>query len=260
MTVANMDADVAQQVMGDDDESTVLPSGMQSFGGVSGCDNSDIKLPWLQIAYGVGKLATNFTPGDLVLGGDTLLAKKCEPLHCIILGTVKYYKEYLTGEQYNNRVQARLFKSEEEVRAAGGRLEWGPKGSNIKPDFAPALAITMLVRKPKDLVSGLFGLDLPDGHVYAPALFNADKGTYKRVAPYIALCERFSLRKKGLMSGVFELKTTIETNAKTGRVGPALNIRVVENNSDATLFNIPVPPGCSPQLEAAPAAAQLPAG
>jgi hypothetical protein len=265
MAQAELDTGVAGQVMGDEDESTILPSSMQSFGGgSSGTDNNDIRLPWLQIAYGVGKLATTFTPGDLVLGGDTLMAKKQEPLNVIILGTVKYYKEYLSGEQYAARVQPRLFKTEEEVRAAGGRLDWGPKGSNIKPDFAPALAVTMLVRKPEGMVSGLFGLELPDGFVYAPAMFNADKGTFKRIAPYITLCERFSLRKKGLLSGVFELKTTIETNAKSGRVGPQLNIRVSGYNTDETivmlcgLFNIPVPAGVSQQLAAPPAAIQLP--
>jgi hypothetical protein len=76
-------------------------------------------------------------------------------------------------------------------------------------------------------------------------LWTVDKTTYNKVAQVITLMSKFTLAKRGLCSGIFELSTSVQKNAK-GRVVPYPNIKLAGNNSDAflqalgVLFNQPV--------------------
>lgn len=241
MAEAALDKNTAE-VMGT--ERTNMPSVQRAsaLGEVSGdISASDIRLPRLQITYGVGGLAEAFAPGDWILDKENLLAHKDEPLRVVILSAVKYWKEYLSNEAFNAGVRPRSFATDTEVLKNGGTVEWV---NGVGPTFSPAMDVKLLIEKPANLVCGYFGLEI-EGKSYAPAIWTADKTTYNKVAQVITLMSRFTLASRGLCSGLFELSTTVQKNQK-GRVIPYPNIRLVGNNSDGflqvleTLFNRPM--------------------
>lgn len=195
----------------------------------------DFRLPRLQIAYGVGDLAATFNPGDLVLGGDTLLVHKGEPLKLIVLSAVQYWKEYPTQEMREARIMPRVFATAAEVQAAGGTTEWI---NGVGPTYSRAMDLNLLILKPKDIVSGLFGvkLDATDAE-YAPAIFSVDKTAYQKVGTKIQTAANFSLRERGLLSGLWQLSTTSEKK-KNGNMIIVPVFGLCGHNTDEQVTNI----------------------
>lgn len=194
--------------------------------------SSDIRLPRLQIAYGVGGLAENFHPGDLVLNGEDLLAKRGDVIFIVILSARQYWKEYLNKDQYASGDQPRTFQSEQEVHDNGGTTQWV---NNVGPTFNRAMHLKLLIEQPKDIISGLFGIMLGD-KTYAPAVWDVDKSAYRRVGPTVLTAARFNLRTRGLLSGVFSLST--RTEKINDNVTPVPVLRLSGHNSDETIEEI----------------------
>lgn len=209
--------------------------GGMALGHIDGdVDPSDIQLPRLQLAYGVGKLAESFNPGDWVLNQDTFLAKKGDPVTVIVLHANKYWKEYL---EFGTGVLPRLYKDDEEVLANGGTIAWsnGPDGVRVGPTFRPAMDIKLLVQAPKDVIGAAFGVDLGKNK-YAPAEYSVDKSAYKEVGPQILTAKSFSLRVRGLQSGFFQLHSRTEKIGGNNTIVPA--IRLTGNLSDGELAEL----------------------
>lgn len=196
----------------------ILSANLGDVGGDVGM--ADIRLPRLNIVYGVGELAAVFTAGDLVLGGDILLAHRGEPVYLIVLSAATFWREYLTPELRTTGLRPREFLTESEAQKAGGTTEWI---NGVGPTFSKAMTMRLLVQKPDNVEGGPFGVDLGD-KVYAPALWTVDKTAYQRVGPAITSARNFALRKTGLISGMFELKTAME-KSKRGNVVPMPTIR-----------------------------------
>lgn len=195
----------------------------QVVGDLSG---SDLRVPRLQIAYGVGGLAEKFTPGDLVLGGDTLLVKKGDPLTVVIMSALVYWKEYLNKDQYASQIRPRIFRTDKEVKANGGTTEWV---NGVGPTFNKAMDLKLLIKQPAGIVCGLFGLELA-GDMYAPAVWSIDKSAYRRVGPTVISTATFALKARGLVSGLFEIRTSMEKINNNITVVPS--IKLVKHNSD----------------------------
>lgn len=211
-----------------DQEPTNLPSvrGNMSLGAVTGeTSQSDIRIPYLQIAYGVGKLATKFNPGDFVLGGEHLLVSRGKPLTVIILAAVKYYKEKLSKSDLDAGLRPRSFATEAEVLKNKGTLEYknAPDGSRIHPTFGPAMDLKLLIQQPEGLTQGPFGLEI-DGAFYTPAYFSVDKAGYTRVGKEIQTQQSLALSKVGLLAGLWELHTEIQLINGNNTVVPMIKL------------------------------------
>jgi hypothetical protein len=181
------------------------------LGGVTGEGDCEIRPPWMTIVHGTSKTSASFDVGSIILDKTSLLVKKGEPLEVVILSAPTYWKEYTTGP-YDPDNRPRQFNSKAEVLEAGGTVTWNNNTDPATPPtFSLAADLRLLVRKPKDIICGMFGEDLlGDGHDYAPALFSIDKTAYKRVMPEIISAEKVSLARRGLRSGVWVLKTGTE--------------------------------------------------
>jgi len=68
---------------------------------------------------------------------------------------------------------------------------------------------------------------------YAPAQYSADKSAYKEVGPQILTASSFSLRTRGLQSGIFQLHSRTEKINNNNTIVPA--IRLIGNLSDGEL-------------------------
>lgn len=210
----------------------VITSSAMALGAVEGdVSANDLRLPRLQIAYGVGRLAESFNPGDLVLGEDNLLVKKGEPLDVIILNARQYWKQYLSQAEFQAKMTPAVYLTEEEVLANGGTTAWQ---NNVGPTFNRALHMKLLIKQPKDIVCGLFGVELgEEGVTYAPAVWDVDKSAYRRIAPIVLSAAQFSLRAKGLLYGIFQITTRSEKINDNITIVPG--IKLTGYNSDAVV-------------------------
>ncbi len=191
-------------------------------------DFDTIQLPRLQITYGVGKLAENFSPGDIVLGGDNLVAHKNEPVKIIILCIDEFWKEYFNNEMFEAGLKPRVYHNRDQVLAAGGTVDWV---AGQAPTFSKALDLKILIRQPEGLSCGLFAVDLPDGHRYAPAILTLDKQAYAKTGPGLVTVCSFALGGK-LLSGLFTLQTQLVKGAKNIVPIPMIKLDPERNSQD----------------------------
>jgi len=160
--------------------------------------------------------------------------KKGEPLVVIPLKCGVYWKEYLSREDFTNGKIPATYPDEATVIKQGGTTRWA---NNVGPTFSLAMNIQMLIRRPEAITSYLFGVELPDGHVYAPAEIDVDKSAYNSVGPVLRNASKLSLHKLGLTAGVFEFATK-STVSKTGNATIIPTIKLVGFNSEEVVAQV----------------------
>lgn len=213
-----------------------------ALGEVSGEGADEIKLPWLTIVHGTSKIVTEgYNPGDIVLDKSQLLVKRNEPLEVVILKVRTYWKEWVSGERFQQGDRGTVFATAAEVADYGGTTTWNNNTSPAtKPTHSLAATVSMLVRRPKDVICGMFGEDiLGDGFDYAPAQIGFDKTAYKDTVPAINSAARFALARNGLPSGVWALSTT-HKQRKEGAPGIVPVLKLVGNLTPEALAKVNV--------------------
>lgn len=204
----------------------------------------DLALPTLKIVYGVGKLAAEFNPGDLILSqGQSLnykLTDKATPLQFILVRASEYYKEWLPFDETQSGTKVRTFKTVEEVGKAGGSLEWDNSVVPAKPPtFSQAMAAHVLIKKPegfKDETCPYFGLELADGGLYALAKFYIDKTGFKPFKEGLTLAAATTLRGRSLIYGTFNFRMNITVTQRPGQPSrtktlPAVTLAHINNEA-----------------------------
>lgn len=178
------------------------------------------RLPRLGVVYGVSDLIKKFpTVGALVLEREHLIAEPNTPIEVVILSTFGYLKEYISTEKRKEFLRAhpgeklipKRYADREAALQAGEIVDWPPYGSEgPKPTVSPAKDVQMLIKKPADLICGLFGLTL-GGAEYAPAQLTVDKTAYKHVfgnkSSFVTTA--FAWKQKGLLSTRWSLYTEV---------------------------------------------------
>lgn len=200
---------------GSEDTSSFTPAIRRGAGAlaapVAELDTTGIQPPWLSIVHGVGKLAqAGYNPGSLVLGGEHVLAEKNTPINLTVLRYQQYWKQYLSNEDFSAGLRPRLFANAEEAKKAGLRVEWE---NNMGPEASPAMDWLLLIEKPKDLICGLFGINILDKE-YAVALMTVDKQAYTAVASTFVNAVRFALKERGVYSANWALSTIIKKSQR----------------------------------------------
>lgn len=198
-----------------------------------------LKLPTLQIAYGVGGLSATFNQGDLVLDKEYLIAKRGDPLVVTFVSVEVSYKEYLTYEQSKALIAQgkfpKKYSTREEALAAKEIVDWPPKGSGLPlPTVRPAGKYQLLIQKPEGLQSQRFQFEL-GGKLWAPARMFLDKGAHKAVIGVLAYEAKWSLsaRKGGMLTGQFTMTVaTTPKNDGSGKVITLPSIKLTGSNSD----------------------------
>jgi hypothetical protein len=189
---------------------SIIPAGAES-GDVSGeVDQSDIKLPYLNIVQGVGDLSENFTPGQIVLAGEVALTEppKKEGKGAIIEMVIVWAKkQFIEKLPYGTDERARIFDTEAGVVEAGLHLDWI---DNTPPPAGPLLTALILVKKPEDCEeeSAYFSLEYGKD-VYAPCMWRLQNTAYTRAAKTILTAKAMS-RNAALASNRFQLATKRE--------------------------------------------------
>lgn len=233
-TTAAPDESVLAETSGEETHavSCVAPDSM-TLGGFDG-ETGDVgmRLPYMQISHAQGKLEA-FRKGSVVIGADNLIANPGDKLFVTLLAARVYWKEYVSGDRYDPSYIPKTFATKAEVIDAGGSTKWK---DDVAPTYKIALATKALVQQPEGIVCGLFGVRIGEKD-YAPVLWNMDKSAAARVAPIIKSDTTFSLRKRGLYSGIYEL-TTQSIKFPSGFSAHVPNIRLAGYHTDDEVAQI----------------------
>lgn len=134
----------------------------------------DLQLPRLNMVQATGPLANDWTPGQLLLARQVVLAA-CngkEPSPEVDVSVINITKGFEERTEYDEDVQGRRFATEQEVRDAGFTLESSTDkdGKKVKSTAYPTGRLLLLLRRPKDVAEDLFGT-----HIVAEDGVNADE-------------------------------------------------------------------------------------
>lgn len=231
--LAEADAAAQAEMNGDNTAVVKVSADTVAIGSFEG-DVADVgmQLPYMQISHAQGKLEA-FRKGSVVIGNDNLIANPGEKLLITLLAARIYWKEYVSGDHYDPNYIPKAFATKEEVLAAGGSTEWV---DGVAPTYKMALATRALVKQPDGIVCGLFGVRIGDAD-YAPVKWNLDKSACNRVAPVVKASMSFSLRKRGLISGIFEMSTQ-SVKFQSGFSAFVPNLKLVGYHTDEEIKQI----------------------
>jgi hypothetical protein len=197
---------------------------------------ANFRLPRIRIASGMGKLADSFQKGDIVLADKYKIAAKGIPVRLIIIKMETYWHKYVSSEEYKitGYQQQERYKTEQDVLNAGGKLVWeGKRG----PTHQQAMELQLLVEKPEGVDCSEFGLSL-GGKQYAVASWTLENQAFKAAGPDIYRVARFSLSKRGLLSGLFEVFTIMKPLKQGTTVAIPMFSLLPTHNSDELVAEI----------------------
>lgn len=204
-----------------------------ALGGFAGeTEDIQMKLPFLQVASGMGKLDC-FVKGSVVIGGENLIAGPGEPVLITILSAQSFWKEYVAADVWSADTIPATYATKAGVLAAGGTTEWV---NGKAPTFKLAGILRVLVAKPDRVEGGIFGVPI-GGVMHAPAQFGVDKSAAQEVLPVIKRDKAFALRERGLYAGVYELRTRAIKFAN-GHTAWVPAIKLVSYHTDAEISEI----------------------
>jgi hypothetical protein len=204
-----------------------------ALGGFAGdTDDIRIKLPFLQIASGQGRL-DKFVKGSVVIGSESLIAGPGEPVLITLLSVQTFWKEYTSGADFDPNYIPKTYATKADVIKAGGTVEWS---AGKPPSYKTAGVMRLLVKQPQGVVCGLFGVPVGDA-LYAPVQWGVDKTAAQETLPVIKRDMSFSLNKRGMLAGIYELRTKV-VKFSNGHSTFAPSIKLVAYHTDEEIAQI----------------------
>ena len=161
----------------------------------------DFVLPRLNLVQSVGPLSETFQPGAFVYNKEVTLTDGTQPVSLTVLRIRKQYQEYVP---YGGEEMPRVFDTLEEVRAAGGWIDWR---DNQRPPFSPILNALVLVGSPFP-EHPMFPHRFGDAD-YGLALWTLRSTAFTRAGKTIITASQFALRD-GLHLGEWSLTSRRE--------------------------------------------------
>lgn len=211
-------------------ENRLAPTEATVVGKVQGyIDRSDINIPSLKIVNGAGPVSENFDKGAIVLSGESQLSDGKTPIKLTVIAFRKFYIEKLNSDDYDEGKRPRRFDTPEQVREAGGHLEWI---NDEPPPFQSAADATVVVES--DTENPLFPFE-QNGKHYALAVWEIRGSAYTRAGKTIATAGAYSLRD-GLQNGSWTLATKLEKLGKYTVAVPVLKAGPKNDAATAAFF------------------------
>ena len=156
----------------------------------------DLVLPRLNIVQKVGDLSNVHPPGSIVLNGQLVLAVAPvnmavgNPVRIVVIGM----QPTTFAEKRDGGERGNYFRTEADVVANGGTLDWGESQATDKPLYQRVSIALVAVEKPDGIDGAMFPHTF-GGKQYALALYTMKGTAYTNAARYIK-----SARKIGHLS------------------------------------------------------------
>lgn len=163
--------------------------------------SEDFVIPKLHLVQAVGPLSERFTPGQFVYNKEEVISDGTTPVSLTVLRIKKQYQENLP---YGGDQLPRMFDTLEDVKHAGGWIDWR---NNERPPFSPILNALVLIRSPFE-ESPLFPYEFA-GAAYGLALWTLRGVSFTRAGKTIITASQFAL-KDGLHTGSWALTSKRE--------------------------------------------------
>jgi len=163
--------------------------------------SEDFVIPKLHLVQSVGPLSETFNPGGFVYNKELVLTDGVSPLSLTVL---RIRKQYVENVEYGGDEVPRVFDTLEQVRAAGGWIDWR---DNQKPPYSPVLHVLVLIKSPTG-ENPLFPYEFEGAH-YGLALWTLRSTGFTRAGKTIITASQFAL-KDGLHKGSWTLASKRE--------------------------------------------------
>jgi hypothetical protein len=177
-------------------------------------DNSDTKLPRINLVNKTGGLGNDYTPGTWVINREYAISnldpkdkKRGVPMRVIALQMLKQFQENIPYDE-RETTPSRLFHTKEEVRNAGGTVTYLRGAGN----FSEIATVEFLIQAPEGLgdeAEVLFYNIAEDGTRYTRAVATFASTAYSGVAVPLATSLRTHLATTGLKGGQWDLGSVI---------------------------------------------------
>lgn len=213
--VVDVDSTVPVDDLHDNQEASRALAPIRPGGGFGELSRDDYETPYLQITQKTSDAAQIHGAGAILLN-DTKIGDEKSALNLIVLDA---HKSYIENLDYGSEEPPRVFATLEEVRKAGGTLQWI---GDVKPSFVPQANLIVAIEGQDDIT-----FEYPVGDKrYALAAWRLRKQAYEWAAKTVWTVARAV--QGDLASVQFTLKiqqattrkgkTWVPTLSRTGKV------------------------------------------
>ena len=189
-----------------------VPAPKPSFYDDESLDPGDLVLPRFNIVQKVGELSNQFAPGSIVLNGQLVIAEAPKanavstPVRILIVG----FQPTIYTERVEGGLRGNMFKSEQEVNAKNGTLDWNEAKATGKTLYQRLATAMILVQKPEGLDAESFPTTI-EGKQYALALYSMKGTSYTNAAKAFKSARKIGhLREGGYRSGFWSFSSQLK--------------------------------------------------
>jgi hypothetical protein len=172
----------------------------------------DLVIPRLNIVQKVGEMSNVFPHGSFILDGSLVLVegapikKDSKPIKLMVIG----FRPKLFVERVEGGGRGQVFKTEAEVAAANGTLDWNDAEATGKTLFQRLATALVLIEQPEGVGADCFPYAI-EGKNYALAQWSLKGTGYTNGAKPIMSARKIgALRNGGYRMGYWNVTTTLK--------------------------------------------------
>lgn len=187
-------------------------------------DVGDLVLPRLNIVQKVGDLSNKFRPGTLLLNGQLVVrqapegTKLSEPINILCIG----FNPTTFVEKVEGGLRGKVFKTEQEVIAAGGTLDYNEAKQLKKPKYDRSATAMILIEQPEGLDINSFPIGI-EGKNYAFALYTMKGTGYTHGARHIKSSRKIGQCRESYRHGWWSLQSQLKEFSGNWSYVPVVN-------------------------------------
>lgn len=175
-------------------------------------DPGDLVLPRFNIVQKVGDLSNQFAPGTILLNAQLALVKAPEKFD--LSGKIKLliagFMPTVFVEKLEGGAQGNLFRTEAEVVAAGGTLDWNEAQATKKQLYQRLATAMILIEQPEGLDPESFPTEI-EGKRYALALYSMKGSAYTNATKNFKSARKIGhLKQHGYRGGWWTLQSQLK--------------------------------------------------
>lgn len=187
------------------------PAKQTSFYDDESLDAGDLVLPRFNIVQKVGELSNVFAPGSILLNGQLVLADagkgtdKSKEIKVLIVG----FQPTVYTEKVEGGLRGNMFRSEQEVVAAGGTLDWNEATATKRPLYQRLATAMILVEQPEGCDASSFPTTI-EGKNYALALYSMKGTSYTNCAKHWKSARKIGHLRGGYRTGFWTFQSQLK--------------------------------------------------